>query len=84
MSPLKNVLRTGNYKKINSNFIITKRCTKINKSQNSLNNERKNGIIIMTNSDNKIMKFKSRTKISLNKKKIIFPSSIFKNNLSNN
>ena len=72
------------YKKINSNVIITKRCTKINKSQNRLNNERKNGIIIKTNSDNKKVKFKSRTKISLNKNKIIFPSSIFKNNKSNN
>ena len=73
-----------NYKKINSCVVISKRYTKINKSQNRLNNERKNGIVIMRNSDNKKMKFKSRTKISINKNKIIFPNSIFKNNISNN
>jgi hypothetical protein len=73
-----------NYKKINSCVVISKRYTKINKSQNRLNNERKNGIAIMRNSDNKNMKFKSRTKISINKNKIIFPNSIFKNNISNN
>lgn len=73
-----------NYKKINSNIIFSKRYTKTNKSQNRLNNESKNGIIIKRNSDNKQMKFKSRTKISLNKNKITFPTSMFKNNLSNN
>jgi len=73
-----------NYKKINSSVVISKRCTKINKSQSRMNNERKNGIIIMRNSDNKDSKFKSKTKISINKNKINFPSSIFKNDMSNN
>ena len=73
-----------NYKKINSSIVISKRCTKINKSQDRLNYKNRNGIVIMRNSDNKNMKFKNRTKISINKNKIIFPSSIFKNNISNN
>ena len=80
----KPIYQQKNYKKINSSVVISKRYTKINKSQNRLNKESKNGIVIMRNSDNKKVKFKSRTKISINKNKIMLSSSIFKNNISNN
>ena len=80
----KPIYQQKNYKKINSSVVISKRCTKINKSQNRLNKESKNGIVIMRNSDNKKVKFKSKTKISINKNKIMLSSSIFKNNISNN
>ena len=72
-----------NYKKINSNIVISKRYTKLNKSQDKLNNISRNDIIIRGKTESKKMKFKSRTKISINKNNIIFPSFIIKNSISN-
>ena len=73
-----------NYKKINSNIVISKRYTKLYKSQDKLKNESRNGIVIRRNTENKKMKFKNRTKISINKNNIIFPSFNFKNSILNN